>query len=148
MQAKPTTRAVSTMACAFQEEIAPQGGIELGSSVANALWTAENIASLLGPQQSMSNQLAMHFAGNRASSSSPVVGTILGLDFNGKHVHRLACMIAAVAAAAVLTQSRHVSTSIYHSPYCLALRMLCSESTQANVCLVQVRQNSTPAAAT
>jgi len=146
------------MVCAFQEEVAPQvlAGIQQGSSPADVLWTAESLAPLLGPQQSMSNQFAMHFTGNRASSGTPITGTIPGLaSFNGKHLLRLSHMIAAAAAAVVLTHLCTCLQSSCHSPFSLCKAqtivgfcILRSESTQANVCLAQVRQNSTPAAAT
>ncbi|DBB04479.1 hypothetical protein WJX77_005926 [Trebouxia sp. C0004] len=61
-----------------EEEVAPQlsTGVQQGSSPSGALWTAE---SLLGLQQSMRNQFAMHFTGNRASPGSPIIDTIPGL---------------------------------------------------------------------
>ena len=97
------------MVCAFQEEVALQvsAGVQQASSSSAALWTAESLAPLLGPQQSMSNQFAMHFTGNRASPGSPIIGTIPGLAlFNGKHLLGLSHLIlkaAAAAAAVVLT---------------------------------------------
>ena len=102
------------MVCAFQEEGAPQvsAGVQQASSLADALWTAESLAPLLGLQQSMSNQFAMHFTGNRASPGSPIIGTIPGLAlFNGKHLLGQSPMIAnAAAAAVVLTPSMPVLT--------------------------------------
>lgn len=98
------------MVCAFQEEVAPQVSacVQQGNSPADALWTAESLASL-SELQSMSNQLVMRFTGNRTSPGSPISGTIPGLaSFNGKHLVGLSHMMA-YAAAVVLTLSSRVS---------------------------------------
>ncbi len=102
MQARLTTEAVRPMVCALQEEVASQvsAGDQQGSTPSDALWTAESLAPLLELQQSMSNQFAMHFTGNRASPGNPIVGTTPGLAaFNGKDLLRLPHMIAKAAAA-------------------------------------------------
>lgn len=100
------------MVYAFQEEIAPQvsAGVQHGSSPSDELWTAESLAPLSEPEQSMSNQVIMHFTGNRASSGSPKDGTKPGFDlFDGNDLLRLSRTTAkAAAAAVVLTPSTPV----------------------------------------
>ena len=108
------------MVCAFQEEVAPQVSacVQPGNSPADALWTAESLASLSELQQSMSNQLVMRFTGNRTSPGSPISGTIPGLaSFNGKHLvglsHMMACSSSSLDTIFARVCSQQVTLLTY-----------------------------------
>lgn len=123
------------MGCAFQEEVASQvsAGVQHDAVCpSDALWTAESLAPLLGLQQSMSNQFAMHFIGNRASPGSPIIGTIPGLAlFNGKDLLRLPHMIVISSSISSVDPSLRVFAVIMLQSLficrclCAKLRIIC-----------------------